>query len=119
MKKRLISFLLAALLLISAVVVGAPTVSAAAERKASDKLINLIKEFEGFLQYAKEDYGQYTIGYGTSCGKNEYPNGITKEKAETLLRDAVSKFEKYVNDFAAKQKLTLSQQQFDALVSFT
>ena len=119
MKKRLISFLLAALLLVSAVVVGAPTVSAAAERKASDKLINLIKEFEGFLQYAKEDYGQYTIGYGTSCGKNEYPNGITKEKAETLLRDAVSKFEKNVNDFAAKQKLTLSQQQFDALVSFT
>ena len=119
MKRRLISFLLAALLLIGTVAVSAPAVSAATERKASDKLIEMIKDFEGFLAYAKEDYGQYTIGYGTSCGKNDYPNGITKEKAETLLRSAITRFEKFVNDFAAKQNLTLSQQQFDALVSFT
>ena len=119
MKRRLISFLLAAVLLVTAVAIGAPVASAATERKASDKLIDMIKEFEGFLPFAKEDYGQYTIGYGTSCGKNQYPNGITKEKAEELLRNAVTGFEKYVNDFAARQKLTLSQQQFDALVSFT
>ncbi len=119
MKRRLISFLLAAVLLVSAVAVGAPTATAASTLKASDKLIELIKEFEGFLKYAKEDYGQYTIGYGTSCGKNEYPNGITKEQADVLLREYVVKFEKHVNDFAAKYKLSFTQQQFDALVSFT
>ncbi len=117
--KRIISFLLAAVLLFGAVAVGTPTVSAKSERKASDELIELIKYFEGFLPKAQEDYGQYTIGYGTACDPKDYPNGITKEEAEVLLREAVAKFEKNINDFALKNRLIFSQQQFDALVSFT
>jgi len=117
--KRILSFLLACVLLFGAVVVSAPAVSAKSERKASDELIELIKYFEGFLPKATEDYGQYTIGYGTACDPKDYPNGITKEEAEVLLREAVAKFEKNVNDFALKNRLVFSQQQFDALVSFT
>lgn len=117
--KRLISLLLAAVLLLGTVAMASPEVYAARELKASDKIIDLIKHFEGFLPKAKEDYGQYTIGYGTACDPDDYPNGITKAEAEVLLRDAVKKFEGYVNNFANNNKLTLTQNQFDALLSFT
>ena len=119
MYRRIISFLLAFVLAVGALAVGAPEVSAKNELTVSDELIELIKYFEGFIPKAVEDYGQYTIGYGTACDPKDYPNGITKEEAEVLLREAVAKFEKNVNGFALKNRLTFSQQQFDALVSFT
>ncbi len=81
--------------------------------------IDFIKSLEGFSQYAYWDYEQWTIGYGTACGENEYPNGITESQADALLRSAIVKYELYVNDFAASNDVELNQNQYDALVSFT
>ena len=82
----------------------------------SQDCIDLIKESEGFSKYKYWDYSQWTIGYGSGCGANEYPNGITEEEAEKLLRKYTSAFAGCVNDFAEKYNITLTQNQFDALV---
>ena len=38
--------------------------------------IELIKKCEGFSKYIYWDYSQWTIGYGTGVGADEYPDGI-------------------------------------------
>ena len=117
--KRILSFLLAAVMILGLFAVAVPEVSAANAMKTSENCIELIKEFEGFSARAFYDYNQYSIGYGTACKYNEYPNGITQEKADELLRAELVKSEEKVNAFASKYGLRLSQQQFDALMSFT
>ncbi len=119
MKRRVLCFLLSAVLLLSVMVSAVPGVSAANYMKSSDKLIALIKEFEGFSPKAEYDYGQYSIGYGTVCDPDDYPDGITEAQADKLLREHLGKYEKSVNTFVAKYSLSLKQHQFDALVSFT
>jgi GH24 family phage-related lysozyme (muramidase) len=68
------------------------------------------------LTFAKDDgFGNGTIGWGHNCGKcDDFKNGITKERGETLLKDDLAQFEKSVNGLGA----SFSQQQFDGLVSF-
>ena len=119
MKIRLGSFLMSFILLISVLFVAAPTVQADSSLKTSEKCVDLIKEFEHFSKYAYYDYSQWSIGYGTACNKSDYPNGITREKADELLRAHLATLEKNINKFAKNNKLTLSQHQFDALISFT
>jgi lysozyme len=89
--------------------------------KTSEKGINLIKKYEGFsakpyLCPAKIP----TIGYGATF----YPNGkkvtmsdkqITEVEATELLKNMLTRFEQYVDSFCID---TLTQNQFDALVSF-
>ncbi len=87
--------------------------------RISENGISLIKEFEGFLQYAKWDYKQWTIGYGTGVQKDEYPDGITEAEADKLLRDVVVTYEMYVQNFLNKYNIKVNQNQYDALVSFT
>ena len=48
--------------------------------KTSEACIQFIKDHEGFSKFAYWDYGQWTIGYGTRCEENEFPDGITEEK---------------------------------------
>ena len=86
--------------------------------KISPKGIALIKQFEGCrLQAYKavptEQY--YTIGYG-HYGADVAPGAvITQAQADAYLLLDLQKFEKAVNATG----LTLNQNQFDALVSFT
>lgn len=94
-------------------------VNAVKKLTASQDCIDLIKETEGFSKYKYWDYSQWTIGYGTGCGANEYPNGITEAEAEKLLKNYVSSFSTCVNNFASKYNITLTQNQFDALVSMS
>ena len=88
--------------------------------KTSQKGINLIKQFEGCqLTAYKCPAGVWTIGYGTT-GKvdgKEICKGmkISKQKAEQLLKKDLEQFEKSVNNFV---KVSINQNQFDALVSF-
>lgn len=117
--KRILSFLLSAVMIFSMFVTTAPHASAAEKLKTSDKGIQLIKNFEGFSAMAYPDNNQYSIGYGTACKVNEYPNGITEAKADELLRKEVAKLETYLDKFATKYGLTFSQHQYDALISFT
>ncbi len=119
MKRRALCFLLAALMLLGMLPTTILSANAAEPMKISDDGIDFIKLFEGFRSHAYYDNGHYSIGYGTSCDKNEYPNGITEEKAEELMREDLVEREKAVNNFAEKYKLNLTQGQFDALMSFT
>ena len=119
MTRRIFCFLLSVIMIFGVCAVTAPQVSAAGELKTSENCIALIKEFEGFLPRPVYDYAQYSVGYGTACGKNDYPNGITKDQADKLLRQEIEKLEVYLDRFARNNGLTLSQQQYDALISFT
>jgi len=84
--------------------------------KTSQAGLDLIKEFEGF---EAEPYicagGKNTIGYGHVIKKGEAFDTITEETATALLADDVEDAEGAVNDYV---HVELTQNQFDALVSF-
>ena len=122
--KRLTSFLLAIVLFAGLVLIGAPTAHAASAMTVSDSMVNVLKQEEGFAAKPYWDYSQWTVGYGTVCPSDmvEYytENGITEEAAEVLLRNYLANTENTINrNFIDKYNLTLTQGQFDALVSFT
>ena len=123
MKKRILSFLLSAVILLGMICMSAPSVSAAYDMKASDGIIELIKSFEGFTDRPYQDNGQWSVGYGCAVTGQELAKyqayGITDAEADALLRKYVAEFETYVNAFAKKYSLNLNQARFDALVSFT
>ena len=78
--------------------------------------INLIKFFEGFRTKAYQDsVGIWTIGYGHTKGVKEGMI-ITETKAEELLKKDLEYFEDHVTTLV---KIPITQNQFDALVSFT
>ena len=83
--------------------------------KTSQNGINFIKRHEGLRLNAYLDaVGIWTIGYGSTGGVRE-GDMINEAQAETLLRVDLQTAEKEVN----RHRLPLSQNQFDALVSFT
>ncbi len=88
--------------------------------KTSQRGIDLIKEFEGLYLHDYDDgVGVRTIGYGhtDAAGPPKVTRGmtITKREAEDILRADLGKVEKQVNDLV---KVPITQNQFDALVSF-
>lgn len=119
MKARKICIRAMSLLLSAAMLMPLFCVKAGNAMKAGQDCIDLIKEAEGFSQYKYWDYSQWTIGYGTGVGADEYPDGITEKEAEQLLKDALGTYEGYVNKFADKYDIELKQNQFDALVSLS
>ncbi len=119
MKKRLICALLAALMILGLVPGMATQASAASAMTMSEQAIAVLKEFEGFLSMAVRDNGQYSIGYGSACEAGEYPNGITEEEADALMRKYLTDMEKCINKLADDYSLTFTQNQFDALMLFT
>lgn len=93
--------------------------SAAKQYSMSEAGLNMLKSLEGYYQYAYWDYSQWSIGYGTACGENEYPNGITEPEASALLVKALAVYEAYLDIFLANNSIKVTQSQYDALVSFT
>lgn len=82
--------------------------------------INLIKKFEGLrLESYKVSSAEkyYTIGYGHYGSDVKLGMVISEKKAEELLISDIVKFESYVNELL--DEYDFSQNQFDALVSFT
>lgn len=83
--------------------------------------IELIKSFESLiLKPYKCPAGIPTIGYGNTFYENRIKvtmkdPPITKERAEQLLHFILTDFELYVDSYCID---TISQNQFDALVSF-
>lgn len=121
--RRITSLLLAAVLLCGMIGIFVPEASAV-EFDTSDACIELLKKEEGFCKYPVWDYAQYTIGYGTRCPddmRSYYSeNGITEEEAEQLLRLYLDAFEAEINvKLIQKYDLNLTQNQFDALLSFS
>lgn len=85
------------------------------ELRISEAGVCLIREFEGCrLETYCCAAGVPTIGYGHTAGVTMGMK-ITQEEAEAYLREDLRKFEKAVNN-ALKCRVT--QNQFDALVSF-
>ena len=120
MKRRALILVMALVLLVTMIPVPA---FAASDFKTSDKGVDLIKYFEGFSKYPYWDYKQWTVGYGTLCPDDkleEYnENGITEEEAEALLQKELTGFESTLNKFIDKYELKWTQEQFDAMLSFT
>jgi lysozyme len=83
----------------------------------SDKGLTLIREFERCRLHVYQDVkGLATIGVGHLLKAGEsYPNGITEQQALTLLRSDASWAEHVVSE---RVKVALTQDAFDALVSF-
>ncbi len=136
MRKRLICLLLAAVMLLGIVPVLSLPAKAASNLTTSDALIDVLIAFEGFTGVCIVDSSQRSVGYGTRCDVCD-PNmegyldpnrkcaaynattPITPEHAMELKRKYLDYFENKVNSFADRYGLTFTQQQFDALISFT
>ena len=89
------------------------------ELRTTDAGVEFIKAREGFTAKAYWDYQQYSIGYGSYCEKDEYPDGITEKQADRLLRKRLQGFEAKLDEFLDKNGIRLKEQEYDALVSFT
>lgn len=88
--------------------------------KISNTGINLIRGFEDLRLKAYDDgVGVWTIGYGTTVingVKVKKGDICTIEQAKSYMAQDLKKFESAVNTAV---KVTLNQNQFDALVSLT
>ena len=83
--------------------------------KTGTKGIELIKHFEGCeLEAYKCAAGVWTIGYGHIKGVTS-DSVITQEQAEQMLVEELNEYEGYINNMVT---MPLSQNQFDALVSW-
>lgn len=87
--------------------------------RTTEQMIDFIKQKEGFQEKAAWDYAQYSIGYGSACTKDEYPNGITEAQADILLREMLQGFEKKLDKFLQENYITLRDNQYDAMISLT
>ena len=86
----------------------------------SDKGIDFIKSFEGFYPSKYYDcVGVLTQGYGLTGDEiKNLPDIITEEKATQLLKDLVNnKYYPPIKKALDKNRVSLSQNQIDALVS--
>ena len=86
--------------------------------------VEFIRSHEGFsnISYRGQDVQNLTVGYGhviTAEDGHKYDNGITKEQAEIQLQQDIIKAEKYVNSFIDDYGIELTQNEYDALISFT
>lgn len=116
MCKKTLSILLALCLLLSA----GGAASASYERMSvSSRCVEFIKGYEGFSSEAYEFGGSWYIGYGSLCGRDDYPYGISEEEATELLTDKLENFAGYVNQFLRSCDAGVTQAQFDALCSMT
>lgn len=99
-----------------------PSAEFTGSANASMGLLELIKSFEGFSQYPFEDYGQWSIGYGTGVGPSsqppKIPGPISEEEATRLLGESVQKFIVNVETINQKGNYNWSQESKDALASF-
>lgn len=87
-------------------------------RHATERCLRLVKEFESFQP---KPYlcpaGYWTIGYGHVIQHpDDYKNGITEAEALEFLARDIAVAERAVLRYIA---VTLTDGQFDALVSFT
>lgn len=93
---------------------------------ASDKLIDFMKEHEGFCAkpYPRPNsQNSMIVGYGhvlTTEDGTRYDNGIPEVEATELLKEDLEKVVyQYLNPWLEKHLLILTQNQYDALVDFT
>lgn len=86
--------------------------------RASDKAKDLIKSYEALkLKAYKCPAGVWTIGYGHTAGVKQGME-ISRQRAEDLFVNDLYTISEYpISDIFYKAKVTLKQNQFDALCS--
>jgi len=123
LKKKIFSLLLVLALVATLIPFGAFRAKAASEMTASPELVEMIKGWEGFSFKPYWDYGQWTVGYGTRAPDEHLERyrteGISQEEATELLNNFMLSMGRSVNSFIDKFGLTVTQAQFDAMLSFT
>ena len=107
------------------------SVKSASSYKLGSNGLSLLTAFEGFSSTCyKDTEGIYTIGYGHACqsSSTDLPQygvkctsgtcsgSLTESQAEEVLANDVATFESCVQSHV---KVSLTQNQFDALVSFS
>ena len=112
MRTRLISLILAALLLAA---IPASAVSGQS-MSYSDGLVDYIKRGEGYRAMPYASGGNWLIGYGCLINSPaDYPNGITEAGAEALLRSKMDLFARAIHNLLDRYGVQITQGQFDAL----
>ena len=85
------------------------------QMRTSEAGIDLIKSFEGCRTIAYQDaIGVWTIGYGHTVDVKEGML-ITQHQCDVMLEVDLEKYESYINKHV---HVSLTQNQFDALVSW-
>ncbi len=100
------------------------TTTVEGERRASDSVIALIANYEGFLSSVTADSitSDPTLGYGKVILSNEeFYNNLTKNEAYAYLCQTVNSggYTTKTNQFLTENNIKFNQNQFDALVCFT
>ena len=97
----------------------------ATERRASDKCVEYIMAKEGFKSALSADCYAKNV-YDIGCGNVVKPgtaffNNITRAEAKALLLNRLNDGHclRFLNNFIVRNNLNFSQNQFDALLSFT
>lgn len=116
MKRKIACMFMALMLVISLLPAGAIHTRAASYLLPSENVVTLIKQYEGFSASAYWDVNQWTIGYGTTGTAGQT---ISEYEADMALRSKLSAISEKINQFTASNGLVLSQNQHDALVSFS
>ena len=120
MKKRSIRALAFTLLIcLLAQAVLPLSVRAYADMTTGEAGIELIRRYEGFSSAMYSSGGRWYVGYGSQVAEGAYPNGVTEEEAVALMREELRSTEAALNSFFARNGLSPTQAQFDALVDFT
>jgi lysozyme len=87
--------------------------------RTSETMQEMIRNFEGLcLKAMRCPAGVLTIGYGHTGSDVKEGMTITKSRANEILSSDLSKFETSLNNMLTAAKVTLKQNQFDALISF-
>ena len=116
MKRKFACVIMALVLVISLLPLGAIHAQAASNLNYSENVVSLIKQFEGFSSVAYWDVSQWSIGYGTTGFAGQT---ITEAEADLALRARLNTINQAINQFTANNNLYLTQYQHDALVSFS
>lgn len=128
MMRRIVSVFLLLTLLLSAMSVSVLADSSATPLftgtlRTSVSGIEMIQSLEGFIGEPWLDVSQYSIGYGCSteyASKYGFPtDSITREQAHQLMLFVLDEMEDYLDSFLNQYQISVTQYQYDALMSLT
>ena len=128
MRKKLTCITLVVLLLVGIMPPQRASASNADQLDISNEFLGILKQFEGFMNSGRPywDYAQYSIGYGSFCSYTQdetywyyMNNPLTEEEAAAKLVNELQYFIDRVRNYLKRYDLTVTQGQFDALVSLS
>ena len=135
--KKILCLVLAAILVLGVMPMEGLSATNADELTISDAGVDFIKSFEGFSAKPQWDYGQWSIGYGSCLVRPpENPTAEQQKEIDALVdyytknpideKEGTERLAKelqshvgHVRKFMKKYDLTVTQPQFDSLVSLT